>query len=594
MVQITVYKIFLKECHCGCQMCAGDRQVKLKRKMEDNQHGSGTHKKSKIEVVGNADKHLKHGMEYKKVGLKSRKDLPTKASGENTTKYDDYCWSDDNKFVVPAKKGDRAQFSSDDGSLDATNSRQSGSIKERKTSDWQDNEKHNKTLYLEGDIHRVENSNVNRKQKKYTVLNTAAKPITASDDEFIKESEMKRAFLPDSRDKMGIGTEVKSDMNKAHQPRKHKKNVASYQALDCFDPSGGDLGSGKFSSAATSSSSKVSGSHEARTNLEKAIGSPVESVTSSPLRTSNIEKCILASGLDTSEKDDARKGGLSIKNLDSREKKLSVKKERVSHDIHLARVNCGSGSHHEEKMNKSNQENALSWQKSGRLTSLRVKQKVRTSGSEVSRDKMKVSVSDNDFSKNGVSYESEVHPNNHSSGTETRHDVKSGFLKSKHKIDNLSSQNPSRHWSDETGKQTEPKQDDFGNSILKRETLHLGSRTAPKSQNVDMSIGHLVNASGNGDVPRLVRNAVDVSCKVGVDHSSGSLVPDRQFNGSSPVTTNSRQTASSILEEATRLKDSADHYKVISTLKDFTSHLFDVASFFFLTNCFILTVELRF
>ncbi|KAK7348224.1 hypothetical protein VNO80_22774 [Phaseolus coccineus] len=536
------------------QINAGDRQVRLKRKMEDNQHGSGAPKKSKIEVVCYADKHLKHGMEFKKLGLNSRNDLQTKASGENTMKYDDYCWSDDNKFAVPVKKGDWAQFSSDDGSLDGTNSRQSGSTKKRKTNEWRDNEKHEKTLFLEGDMQRVKDGNVNRKEKKYTVLNTEAKPVTESDDEFIKESGMKRVFLPDSRDKMAIGTEVKSDINKAHQPRKHKK--------DCFDPSGGGLGSGQFSLAATSSSSKVSGSHKARTNLGNAIGSPVESVTSSPLRTSNMEKCVLAAGVDTSGKDDARKGGLSIKNLDSREKKLSVKKERVSHDIHLARVNCESGSHHEEKRNKSNQENALSWQKSGRLTSLRVKENVRISGSEVSRDKMKASVLDNDFSRNGVSYESAVNLNNHTSDTETRHDVKYSFLKSEHKIDNPSKQNSSRHWSDETGKQTELKQKDFGNPILKRETLHLGSRTAPKSQKGDMSNGHPVHASGNGDVPRLVRNAVDVSCKAGVDHSSGSLVPDKQLSGSSSLTTNSSQTASSILEEATKLKDSADHYKI--------------------------------
>jgi len=543
-------------------MCAGDRQVRLKRKMEDNQHGSGTPKKSKIEVVFYADKHLKHGMEFKRGGVNSRDDLPTKASG-----------SDNNKSVVPVKKGDQARFSSDDSSLVATNSRQSGSIKKRKTNDWRD--KHDETSFLEGDMKRVKYGNVNRKEKKYTVLNTEAKPVTESDDEFIKETGMKQVLLPDSRDKMALGTEVKSDINKAHQPRKHKRNVASYNALDCSDPSGGDLGSGQFSLAATSSSSMVSGSQKARTNLGNAIGSSVESVSSSPLRTSNMEKCTLAAGVDTSEKVDARKGGLSIKKLDSKEKKLSVKKERVSHDIHLARVNCGSGSHHEEKMNKSNQENALSWQKSGRLTSLRVKD----SGSEVSRDKMKVSVSDNDFSKNGVSYESAVNPNNHTSDTETRHDDKYSFLKSKQKIDNLSKQNSSRHWSDETGKQTELQQKDFGNPILKRETL--GSRTAPKSQKGDMSNGHPVHASGNSDVPRLVRNAVDVSSKAEVDHSSGSLVPDRKLSGSSPVTTNSSQTASSILEEATKLKDSADHYKVISTFKDFTSHLFDVASFFF-------------
>ncbi|RDY01624.1 hypothetical protein CR513_15022, partial [Mucuna pruriens] len=590
------------------QMNGGDRNhVRLKRKMEDNQHRSAAPKKSKTEDVCYADKQLNPGMEFEKVSLKSTNGLPTKASGENMRKYDDYCWSDDleDKLVFPVKKGDWAQFSSDDGSMDATNSSKSGSIKKRKIGDWLDNEKHNKTLSLEGDMQCGKEGNVSRKEKKYIVLNTETKSVTESDDKLIRESGMKQVFLSDNRDKMAVGTEVKS-VNKVQHPRKHKKSVASYQALDCLDPLSKDLGSGQLSLAATSSSSKVSGSHKARTKLEDVRGSPVESVTSSPLRTSNMEKRILAAG-DTSEKDDARKGGLSVKSLDNREGKLLVKmKERNSFDIHPAPGNCGSGSHHEEKMNKSNQENALSWQKSGKVTSLRVKEKDRNSGSEVSRMKMKVSASDNDFSKNGVSYESAVDPNHHASGTETRNDVKNSSLKSKHKIDNLSKKNSSRHWSNETGKQTELKQKDFGNPVLKvdasystnrkvvsqrnliqnfeeenkanpvctgsrdgkakvisssegkvkTKTLYVGSRTTP-----ELSNGHPVHASGNGDVPKFVSNPVDVSCKVGVNGSSGSFVPDGQLSESSPVTTNSSQTASSILEEATKLKDSADHYK---------------------------------
>ncbi|TKY54131.1 MORC family CW-type zinc finger protein 4 [Spatholobus suberectus] len=588
----------------------GDRNhVRLKLKMEDNQHGSGTPKKSKTEDICYADKQLNPGMEFRKVGLNSRNGLPTKASGKNMRKYDDYCLSDnlEDKLAFPVKKGDRAEFLSDDGSLDATNSSKSGSIKKRKMSDWLDNDKHNKTLSLEGDMQCGKEGNVNRKEKKYVVLNTEAKSVTDSDDKLIRESGMKRVFLSDSRDEMAVGTEVKS-VNKVQQPRKHKKSVASYQALNCFDPLGKDLGSGQLSLAATSSSSKVSGSHKARTNLEDVRGSPVESVTSSPLRTSNMDKRILAAG-DTSEKDDARKGGL--KGLDNREGKLSVKMERISYDIHPAHGNYGSGSHHEEKMNKSNQENALSWQKSGKVTSLRVKEKDRNSGSEVSRHKEKVSASDNDFSKICVSYELAVDPNHHASGTETRNDVKNSSLKSKHKTDNLSKKNSSRHWSNETGKQTELKQKDIGNPVLKvnapcntnrknmsqqnliqnfeeenkanpvctgsrygkatvisssegkvkRETLYVASRTAPELQKGDMSNGHPVHASGNGDIPKFVRNPVDVSCKVGVNCSSGSSVPDGQLSESSPVTTNSSQTASSILEEATKLKDSADHYK---------------------------------
>ncbi|KAG4378362.1 hypothetical protein GLYMA_17G024800v4 [Glycine max] len=556
------------------QMNGGDRNhVRLKRKMEDNQHGSGTPKKSKAEDVCYADKPLNPGMEFKKVGLISRNSLPTKASGRNMRKYDDYCWSDDlvDKLVVPVKKGDRAQFSSDDGSLDATNTRKSGSIKKRKMADWLDNEKHNKTLSLEGNMQCGKEGNANKKEKKYIVLNTEAKSVTERDDKLIRESGMKRVFSSDSRDEMAIGTEL--------------------------------------SLAATSSSSKVSGSHKARTNVEDVRGSPLESVTSSPLWTSNMDKHILESG-DTSEKHDTRKGGLS-KSLNNREGKLSVKmKERISYDIHPAHGNYGSSSHHEEKVNKSNKEDALSWQKSGRVTSLRVKEKDRISGSEVSREKMKVSASDNDFHKNGVSYESAVDPNRHASDTETRNDVKNSSLKSNHKIDNPSKKNSSRHWSNEAGKQTVLKQKDFGNSVLKvdatcstnrkiisqqnliqdfekenkanqvctgsrdgkakvitssedkvkRETLYVGSRTAPESQRGDMSDGHPFHASGN-DVPKFVRNPVDVSCKVGFNCSSESFIPDGQLSESGPVTTNSSKTATSILEEATKLKDSADHYK---------------------------------
>ncbi|KAL2339060.1 hypothetical protein Fmac_013506 [Flemingia macrophylla] len=585
------------------QRNGGDGNIaRLKRKMEDNQHGSGTLKKSKTEDVCNADKHLNSGTELKNSGLNSRNGLSTMPTRKSMRKYDNYCCSDNQKekLVDPHNKGDWAKFSSDDGSLDAINSSKSGSKKKRKISDWLDNEKNNKTLSLKGHMKCGKEGNVNLKEK-YIVLNMEAKSVTESDDKLNRKTGMKQVFLSDSSDKMAVGAELKG-ANKVQQHRKHKISVASYCALDYFDPLSRDLGSGQFSLAATSSSSKVSGSHRARTNLEEVRGSPVESVTSSPLRTSNMDNRILAAG-DTSEKDDDRKVGLSVKSLDNREGKLSVKmKERISYDIHPAHGNCSSGSLHEENLNKSNQENALSWQKSGKVTSLRIKEKDRNSGYKVSRNKMTVSASNNDFSQKGANYESAVDPSHHSFGTETRNDAESSSLKSKYKIDNLTKKNSSRHLSNETGKLTEVKQkvDDRTNRKIisqqnliqnleeenkanpvctgsrdgkakvisssdgkvKRETFYVGSRTAPELQKGDMSDGHPVHASGHGgDVPTFVRNPVDVRDKVGVNLSSGSLVPDGQFTESSPVTTNSSQTASSILEEATKLKDSADHYK---------------------------------
>ncbi|KAK7363607.1 hypothetical protein VNO77_05756 [Canavalia gladiata] len=525
------------------QSNGGDRNpVKLKRKMDTNQYRSGTPKKSKMEDVCYADKQLNPGMEFEKVGLNSRNGLPTKAGGKNMRKYVDYCLSDNlqRKLVVPVKKGDQAQFSSD-GSLDATNSRKNGSVKERKLSDRLDNERHNK-LSLEGDVQCGGEGNLGyQKEKKYIVLNTETKSVTEDDDKLQRESGMKRGFLSDSRDQMAVRTEVKS-VSKVQQPRKNRKNVTSYQAFDCFDPLSKDLGSGQLSLAATSSSSKVSGSHKARTYLEDVRSSPVESVTSSPLRTSNLDKRILAIG-DTSEKVDARKGGLSSmsskKSLGNKEGKLSVKvkEERTSYDLHLAQHgHCGNGSHHEEKMNKSNQESALSWQKSGKVTSLRVKEKDRSSGAEVSRDQMKVSASDSGFSKNGMSYESAVNPSHHDSENKTKL-VLTGSRNGKAKV--LSS----------------------SEGEVKRETLYVDSSTAPGLRKGDMSNGHPVHASGNDDVTKLERNSVDISSKVGVNCSSGSFPHHGQLCESSPVTTISSQTALNILEEASKLKDSADHYK---------------------------------
>ncbi|CAL0325813.1 unnamed protein product [Lupinus luteus] len=172
------------------------------------------------------------------------------------------------------------------------------------------------------------------------------------------------------------------------------------------------------------------------------------------------------------------------------------------------------------------------------------------------------------------------------------------------------SKNSVRHFSSQTGKQTEPNQNNFASLVLnlnashdtnmnslsqkkqvqdleeekKANPVHSGSRdvkskvpsssesetrratsvasrTATGSQKGDMPNRHPVPASGLAYVTKLVRTSADVSCKVGVNHSSGNFASDRQVTESSPITTNSSQTAFSILEEARKLKDTADQYK---------------------------------
>lgn len=72
-----------------------------------------------------------------------------------------------------------------------------------------------------------------------------------------------------------------------------------------------DLGSEPLSTTATSSSSKVSDSRKSRTNYQEVKGSPVESVSSSPVRMSKLNKNSLMR-LDISGADDVREGDFSI------------------------------------------------------------------------------------------------------------------------------------------------------------------------------------------------------------------------------------------------------------------------------------------
>ncbi|KAM0947692.1 putative transcription factor & chromatin remodeling CW-Zn family [Dioscorea sansibarensis] len=77
---------------------------------------------------------------------------------------------------------------------------------------------------------------------------------------------------------------------KESQVEQYQVNTVSKQALDGVESLKKDLAYPQTSAAATSSSSKISGSRKSRGNLQEVRGSPVESVSSSPFRNSNSEK----------------------------------------------------------------------------------------------------------------------------------------------------------------------------------------------------------------------------------------------------------------------------------------------------------------
>ncbi|KAI9123074.1 hypothetical protein K1719_005963 [Acacia pycnantha] len=599
------------------KMNGGDRkQGKLKRKMEADIYQPRTLKKPKTEDICITDAQLSPGMDLEKVAQNSRNGFPAKASGKHMRKYDEYCLSEDvqDKLVGPLKKpGDQTLVLSNGGSLDLKSfSKKGSSLKKRKLEDWQDAGKLHNMSFQDDKQYDKGSASGSKKEKKFRVLNPEEKSFTESEYKINRRGEMNQVYLSGSKNHAAVGAEVGS-FGKGCPQRKHIEKVASHKVSDHVDPLGRDSGSGLLSLAATSSSSKVSGSLKCRINYADMKGSPVESVTSSPLRIPND-----------------REGKLSLK----------VKEERVSCDLHseslkIASIGCrvgdakdkagiqaktsevrdnnllnfdvatvqqhGDCTNYESRVDKCNQESALSWEKSGKVTSLRGKEEDKRSGSEVDRNKTKVSASENGCFKNGGRQESVAEPNYDAFSQGSKNYAKCNFAQSKCE----GKKNSVRHWSSEIGKQIELRQRDSEKSnpkvdasfstskefsqenliqdledgnkadtvckesqdgkskVLlssvgeeKRETLS-GSRTACESKKGDTYTECLILASTNGDVGKLTKISAGASSKGGVNCSSGTSGPDQQL----PARTSYSQTAYDTLKEATNLKDRADHFK---------------------------------
>lgn len=191
------------------------------------------------------------------------------------------------------------------------------SMKKRKLKDWQDNQTDvdmfENSAY-NGKVHKEESSESGfRKEKKHKVSKAAdgkESSINSGNDNMNrKDRRVSPIILSGIKSHQVDGMGKDGIVDKDRKPRKHSKKIASQQAFDGVYSSKKDLGSGHVSVAATSSSSKVSSSHKVRGNFEDAKGSPVESVSSSPLRTSNVDKLTSAAG--DLRRDDAVHGGFS-------------------------------------------------------------------------------------------------------------------------------------------------------------------------------------------------------------------------------------------------------------------------------------------
>ncbi|KAI9128998.1 hypothetical protein K1719_000481 [Acacia pycnantha] len=555
----------------------GDRKnIQSRRGIKADHNISGTSKKSKTEDVHYSDNHLNPGTDQDMVEPISRKCSSMKVSLKGIRKYDDYCFSEDtkDKSTVPAKKlGDQAQVLSNDVPLGAVNvSKKDEPIKKRKMKNWMVDTKQNNVLSMQeyGEGGSVSGFS---KEKKRRVLKTQTNSDTEGDIEFDQKGGRSRVCLSGSTDDMAVDSEEIGNIDKAQQQRKHKIMVAPLHALDCNDSLGRDLGSEQLSLAATSSSSMISGFHGARTNFKDVKVSSVESITSSPIRTSNLDQLIFA------ERDAAENGGLSsMSSRDNKDVKKLMKRKKKDLDGLLPEQNKVYSSEFLAEDGKAKVRAKTSEVRCGHLLS---------GGDHATEHGNRVNCS---LHENGVNQNNDL--SYHESGPEARNDVKYKVPESKH------------------GKKIKLERKDFENSVLKvgiscttkssivsqlnlnhdsekenkadclcselidgkfktlsssdgevnRETVSVSSRTGSEAQKSVMFDGHSVHASGNGDLTKLIKSSADSRSKVGVNCNSGNFAPDR-LHMSNPMRANSSLTASMTLDEATKLKDMADNFK---------------------------------
>lgn len=269
------------------RMANGDEKPKKKSKRESDPYGQKDLKKLKI-----------------------KSDQAFVATREVATDIQDYHERGNLKETKPGmaerlqilekKHGNRVQDSRDSGSIDLkTNIRREISVKKRKLrdQDYITNSQSNGNDLGDSDgnaiVGEVSGESGFRKQKKPKVFHSEKKESSTS------KGTVTKIVLPATRD-----FPTDRSVERQHQTKKYRVKVQSRLTTEDIDSLKKDLGSEQLSMAATSSSSKVSDSRKRRAN-HLVKGSPVGSVSSSPMRMFITSKASPAR-MDSSGKDDAK------------------------------------------------------------------------------------------------------------------------------------------------------------------------------------------------------------------------------------------------------------------------------------------------
>lgn len=231
-----------------------------------------------------------------KVRPSSSSGLPT-SSGKGRIKYSNRSSSKDSrdsKFdakdrlqVSIMKPKAKVEVSLDDGSIDMGNTETRDNPKKRRIKEFQ-----NGSLPSTGSLQD----------------STAFVKEEFSENEYRKEKKARtRTEGKESSGSKGNNrTDKKSCRMKNKQLGQDLGSSLSQRSLEGMDSLKRDLGSIQAPLAATSSSSKVSGSHKTKSSFHEVKGSPVESVSSSPLRISIPDKL---TSVTITVKDDLQNAG---------------------------------------------------------------------------------------------------------------------------------------------------------------------------------------------------------------------------------------------------------------------------------------------
>lgn len=205
---------------------------------------------------------------------------------------------EDRQQVSGKRPKEKVQVSLTDGSQDLVNCDGRGVAVKRKFDECIDGQLYTGSLQSMGNhlqdsrvfVKEEFSENDYRREKKARVSKSGGKDSSAS--------------------KSSGKLEKKSRHTKNHRSGQDQGSTLSQRSLDGMDSLKRDFGSAQPSLAATSSSSKVSGSHKSKPSFHETKGSPVESVSSSPMRIANPDK--LPSTRSVAGKDEARDVGLFV------------------------------------------------------------------------------------------------------------------------------------------------------------------------------------------------------------------------------------------------------------------------------------------